>query len=354
MAETVRGRFVWHELMTPNGAGAQAFYSKALGWKTQPWEQDPNYSIFAARSGPVGGSSESRDGPTRWLPFIGTPDIDATVRQSIDLGGRVTTQPTPLPNGGKYAVLADPQGAAFGTYWSSTAAETGSAPNVGEFSWHELATADNGAAFDFYAEVFGWQKLSEFDMGPMGIYLIFGRDGTQWGGMFNRADAAPHWLGYVRVKDVHDAVGKVQAARGSLANGPMEVPGGDWIAQFMDPYGAFFAVHALAADVKPARSAEPPSGARKKAAKKTARKADAKKKSKKAAKKASKKASKKTTKKTAKKSSGAKKKAKSGAKPARRKTTGKKRQKKAAKKKVAKRKGAKKKARRARRGARRR
>jgi hypothetical protein len=40
-----------------------------------------------------------------------------------------------------------------------------------------------------------------------------------------------------------------------LINGPMEVPGGDWIAQFIDPQGAAFAVHALKADLAPAEAA---------------------------------------------------------------------------------------------------
>jgi hypothetical protein len=34
----------------------------------------------------------------------------------------------------------------------------------------------------------------------------------------------------------------------------MEVPGGDWIAQFVDPQGASFAVHVLKADLAPAEA----------------------------------------------------------------------------------------------------
>ena len=92
----------------------------------------------------------------------------------------------------------------------------------------------------------------------MGKYVLFGSNGVQRGGMFNKPaemPGGPAWLGYVRVKDVNDAVKKAKGARGTLVNGPMEVPGGDWIAQFVDPYGAMFAVHTLAADLKPAQPA---------------------------------------------------------------------------------------------------
>ena len=50
----VRGRFVWHELYTPNPAGAHEFYAKAVGWKAEAWEQDPDYVMFQAPSGPIG------------------------------------------------------------------------------------------------------------------------------------------------------------------------------------------------------------------------------------------------------------------------------------------------------------
>ena len=54
---TVRGRFVWHELMTPDASGAHAFYGKVVGWKTQTFEHDPSYQMFAAASGQPGGAA---------------------------------------------------------------------------------------------------------------------------------------------------------------------------------------------------------------------------------------------------------------------------------------------------------
>lgn len=294
---TVRGRFVWHELMTPDTSGAHAFYSKVVGWKTQPWEHDPSYSMFAAASGPLGGSVALPSGAPHWLHYIGTPDIETTVQQAKSRGGSVTKEITSMPSGGKYAVLSDPQGAAFAVYSSGMDAGKESAPKRGEFSWHELATKDYRAAFDFYSAVFGWEKIAEHDMGAMGKYFIFGSNGVQRGGMFDKPaqmPGGPFWLGYVRVKDVNDAVKKVKGARGTLVSGPMEVPGGDWIAQFVDPYGALFAVVAVAADMKPAAAASSaapaesaaaakpaqPAAQKKAAAKpaaKTARKAPAKK-----------------------------------------------------------------------------
>jgi predicted enzyme related to lactoylglutathione lyase len=119
-------------------------------------------------------------------------------------------------------------------------------PNIGGFSWHELATPDYAAAFRFYQALFGWEKVAEHDMGPMGMYFIFGRNGTQLGGMFNKpADMPfpPNWLQYIQVDSADSAVERVKANGGKVLNGPMDVPGGDRIAQCLDPQGGAFAVH---------------------------------------------------------------------------------------------------------------
>ena len=57
---------------------------------------------------------------------------------------------------------------------------------------------------------------------------------------------SPHWLSYVRVKDVDEATNAAKAGGGRIVNGPMEVPGGDWIAQCLDAAGGIFAVHQTA------------------------------------------------------------------------------------------------------------
>jgi predicted enzyme related to lactoylglutathione lyase len=289
---TVRGRFVWHELLTPNKAGAHEFYSKAVGWAKQAWEQDPSYSMFAAASGPLGASIESREDTPHWRPYIGSLDVDETVATATRLGAKVLTPATSLPNAGLFAVLADPQGGKFGVHSSPTEPRPETPAVYGEFYWHELATTtDPVAAFAFYKELFGWDEVRQYDMGPMGMYLVFSRNGHEIGGMFDQSKrgvhSAAHWLGYVRVPNMDAAVATVKAERGAVLNGPMEVPSGDWVAQFRDPHGAFFAVLVNAADTKAAAKSKPE--AAKKTAKKTAKKSSKKKVARKAAKKKSRK-----------------------------------------------------------------
>jgi predicted enzyme related to lactoylglutathione lyase len=79
----------------------------------------------------------------------------------------------------------------------------------------------------------------------MGTYFVFGRDRFTYGGMFNKPTnltVPPHWLNYVQVESADAAAERATKAGGKVINGPMEVPGGDRIAQIVDPQGATFAV----------------------------------------------------------------------------------------------------------------
>ncbi|MGC3981542.1 MAG: VOC family protein [Steroidobacteraceae bacterium] len=263
MAEpTVRGRFVWHELMTSDVAAAVTYYKKAIGWTTQPYKGDNSYLMWVAKSGPLGGVASLPEGNAApyWLPYIGTPDIEATVRDAEKLGGKVLVPVTTISDAGSYAVLADPQGASFGVYGTQDAnASSGNGmPQPGEFSWHELPTNDYKAAFAFYEALFGWEKTGEHDMGQWGIYFMFGFNGQSIGGMFNKDPHMPiAWCSYTQVADATKTAKTASKAGGKVINGPMEVPGGSWIAQILDPQGAMHAVVSnavMAAAATPAKT----------------------------------------------------------------------------------------------------
>lgn len=251
---SVHGRFIWQELLTEDTAAAAAFYSKVIGWHVQP-SQHPtahDYSVLATDQGAVGGVTSlpdhARDAGARphWLPYIGAENVDATAAKAERLGGRVLRAATDVEELGRYAVLADPQGATFGIYRpkSPSGASKGQ-PQRGEFAWQELASSDFEAAFRFYGELFGWQALQRMDMGPAGTYLIFGRDGVQQGGMYKLSSQmpAPYWLSYIEVARTDAAVEAARGAGGRVTVEPMDVPGGGRIAQLLDPGGVLFAVH---------------------------------------------------------------------------------------------------------------
>jgi predicted enzyme related to lactoylglutathione lyase len=82
------------------------------------------------------------------------------------------------------------------------------------------------------------------DMGAMGAYQIFSIGGQAVGGMMNKPPMVPvpNWLYYINVADIDAAIDRVKTGGGQILNGPMQVPGGDWIIQGKDPQGAMFAL----------------------------------------------------------------------------------------------------------------
>jgi uncharacterized protein len=249
---STRGLFVWYDLRTTDDKGAQAFYTKVANWGTQPMPGMESYVMWTANGQPLGGVMKQEPGeqaPPHWLGYVAVPDVDATVKQAQSLGAGVIVPGTDIPNVGRFAILSDPQGAVFAIFAGGGPSNDGE-PAVGEFSWHELATADYRKAFEFYQQIFGWDKQAEHDMGPMGVYLLFSRNGRELGGIYNimpDMKMPPNWMQYVRVDSADDAAERVKANGGKVLNGPMEVPGGDRIAQCMDPQGGVFAVHSKGA-----------------------------------------------------------------------------------------------------------
>ncbi len=252
-----RGRFAWFDLMTSDPDAAVGFYTKLLGWTTQKWEGGTEpYTMWVNAGTPLGGvmrlPEEVREAgaPPHWLAYVVVPDVDAAADRTRQLGGSVEHPPTDIPGAGRFAVLSDPQGAGFAVYSSPQPAPTALGPTrVGQFSWHELATTDHAAAYGFYADLFGWDRHEAMDMGEAGTYQIYGRNDMPLGGMFNKPaemPGPPMWLYYVKVASMEEAVDRVRRLGGQVVNGPMEVPGGDTIAQCMDPQGAMFALHASA------------------------------------------------------------------------------------------------------------
>jgi predicted enzyme related to lactoylglutathione lyase len=260
VGEENRGRFLWYELLTTDPRRAEAFYTRLFAWDTQEWDAgDPPYTMFLASGQPIARvmklpappDAAVQDGARpHWLPYVGTADVDATVAEAGRLGAKTCAPPREIPAVGRFAVLADPAGAMFAVYAPSQAPPRQADPQPGDFCWHELAlTSDVEAAFGFYQALFGWQKLRNVDMGPGGPYVIYGREGRELGGMFKKPPEVPgpsFWCLYVRALDVKSKAEEANALGARIANGPMEVPGGDWIVQLLDPLGALIALHAPA------------------------------------------------------------------------------------------------------------
>jgi uncharacterized protein len=251
---TLLGRPLWFELMTTDMKAAEKFYRSVVGWTSAPFEGSPQpYTTFNLSGGvPTAGLMtlpEGMNAPPFWAMYIGVPKLEEAATRIKRLGGGELSPVIDIPKVGRMQMAKDPQGAAFYIYEPSNTDQPPEGPaEVGEASWLELMTTDAPAALKFYSELFGWQPSEAMDMGPQGKYHMFNRPHGMIGGMMNKppemADVPPNWQIYFRVPDINAAVERIKANGGQILNGPMEVPGGDWIVNGMDPQGAAFALHA--------------------------------------------------------------------------------------------------------------
>jgi predicted enzyme related to lactoylglutathione lyase len=244
--------FVWYELMTTDLDTAQAFYADVVGWNTQDSGMPGmRYTRMLADSTPVAGAMTlpqevcDTGGRPGWMGYIGVPDADAAVEKLTQAGGKVHRPPADIPGIGRFAVVADPQGATFALFQPHGGAQEPASPmSPGHVGWHELYAGDGAEAFAFYSGQFGWSKGDAMDMGPMGVYQLFQAGGLPIGGMMTKPPAIPqpYWGFYFTVPEINAAVDRVKSGGGQVLNGPMEVPGGAWIIQGLDPQGAAFAL----------------------------------------------------------------------------------------------------------------
>jgi predicted enzyme related to lactoylglutathione lyase len=248
---TPNGKFSWYELMTSDTKAAGNFYSDVVGWTTQemPSPGGPPYTVFNLGSVGMAGML-TIPGHIAWVGYISVADVDAHIEKIVEAGGKLLRPATDIPGMLRFAVLSDPQGAAIVIFTADPgmpSPERPAPPAPGTIGWHELYTTDLEAGFDFYSKLFGWTKVSDMDMGPMGIYRIFDEgDHKQMGdgGMMTKAPHIPVscWNFYFCVESIGAAVKRVESGGGKILYGPAQVPGGAWIVNGQDPQGAMFSL----------------------------------------------------------------------------------------------------------------
>jgi uncharacterized protein len=246
------GDFVWYELTTSDPHAAADFYAKVVGWS---FEESPTagqgitYLLGKTGERPaVGVMSYPPDMPkpgiTRWWGYVLTEDVDAKAKELESKGGVVRRAPEDIPGIGRFAVVADPQGQGFMLFSGA-----GDPPpelaymTPGTVGWHELSAKDWEPMFDFYAGLFGWEKDTPMDMGGQGVYQLVKMNDAVVGAMLTSPGPQPTgWAYYFAVDDIDAAKDRLEAAGGTVAMGPTEVPGPVWIIIATDPQGGGFAL----------------------------------------------------------------------------------------------------------------
>lgn len=247
------GAFCWCDLATVDLAGARDFYTALFGWRYQDMTMDSGdvYVIADGPSGDVCGLYEQipeqiqAGVPPCWTSYVAVNSVDETVAATVAGGGALLAGPFDIPETGRMATLADPQGASF-SVWQRDSAYRGAAEAglPGTVCWHELATPDLDAAQRFYQPLFGWGVRLEMTGGLE--YVEWLVDHQPVGGALTLPAACgsvpTHWLCYFTVADCDAAAAAAATARGGILKAPFDIPQIGRAAVLHDPAGAAFAI----------------------------------------------------------------------------------------------------------------
>ena len=108
------GALAWADTATTDPEAAQAFYSSVLGWRFEQMSEEPPYWVIFNGERSNGGMTKPPEGvPATWYPYFAVEDVDAAIAKARELGGNPFLGPVDVPNGGRFALIQDPQGAAF-------------------------------------------------------------------------------------------------------------------------------------------------------------------------------------------------------------------------------------------------
>jgi len=123
-AKGVDNAFCWADLNTRDVPRATEFYSQLCGWKFEKSEHDSSGYLHIKNGEEfIGGVPPSEhlppQAPPHWLLYFQTSDCDATVEKAKRGGAKVWFGPMTMENVGRFAILSDPQGAAFSVFQSA-------------------------------------------------------------------------------------------------------------------------------------------------------------------------------------------------------------------------------------------
>jgi predicted enzyme related to lactoylglutathione lyase len=226
------GTPAWVDLVVPDLDTTRAFYAAVLGWEYVEGTAAGGGATYLTAT--VGGHAVAGLGdvapdapapPAAWTVHLATDDVVLGVEAAVAAGASVLVPATRSDDAGAFAVLTDPTGAVFGLWEAGTHTGADLVDEPGGLAWVEAMSRDHRRAMDFYASVLGWTYT---DMSAPGFtYATFDVDGVAAGGIGALppdagADAASHWLVYLRVEDVDAAVTTVEAHGGHIAREPWD------------------------------------------------------------------------------------------------------------------------------------
>ena len=181
-----------------------------------------------------------------WMGYIWVEDVDAALPELTAAGGKVFKAPADIPGVGRFAVVADPDGAVFMLFRDAGGNPPPPPPpgTPGLVGWRELHAGDGAPPSRSIPACSAGRRRATSTWGRWASITSSkparraGRDYDQARRKRRRRSGST-----ISTSTAIDAAAeRVKANGGKIVNGPMEVPGGQWVVQALDPQDAMFAL----------------------------------------------------------------------------------------------------------------
>ena len=243
------------DIAVPEHERELRFYSRVLGTGENPlWRED----LMNNRGMPIIGlgarSPEHADLPLQWMPHVQVADVAASAERAVALGGSELMHGRDDEGNSQWAVLLDPNGAAFGLIPVVPAeampqpeddASRDAAAGVDCIAWLDLTVPDAPATRDFYRQVVGWlvQEVGMQDAGERyADYNMLADDGDPAAGICHARGAnlglPPVWMICLPVADLDESLRRVREEGGEVIKAVRGKDGETSYAAIQDPVGA--------------------------------------------------------------------------------------------------------------------
>ncbi len=247
------------DIAVPEHEREMRFYSHVLSTGENPlWREDLMNNLGMPVIGLGERIAEYDHLPLQWMPHIQVADVAASVERALGLEGRELMHGKDDDGKSQWAVLLDPNGAAFGIIPvvsaeaippTEGAASRDAAARAGCISWLDLTVSDASATRDFYRQVVDW-SVQDVEMEDAGEryadYNMFGADGSPAAGVCHARGVnlglPPIWMIYLPVGDLAESLRRVREGGGKVIKATRGTDGKSACAVVQDPVGAWLAL----------------------------------------------------------------------------------------------------------------
>ena len=242
------------DIAVPEHEREMLFYARVLTTGENPlWREDLMNNLGMPIIGLGARIAEYDHLPLQWMPHIQVADVAASAKRALDLGGSELMHGKGDDGESQWAVLLDPNGAAFGIIpvvpAEAVPPADGAAARVGLISWLDLTVSDASATRDFYRQVVGWsvqdvemedgnERYADFEM--------IGDDGKPAAGVCHARGVnlglPAMWMIYLPVGDLTESVRRVREEGGRIIKATRGSDGEYTCAVVQDLVGAHLAL----------------------------------------------------------------------------------------------------------------